>query len=57
MRGIFLGCSEISRWVCSIAIHEYQALQLPISVVVITRHLDEFLDYSRCVLLKDAQQD
>ena len=41
----------------NIAVHEYQALQLPITVAVITRHLDEFLDYSKSILLKDAQQD
>lgn len=41
----------------NIAVHEYQALQLPITVAVITRHLGEFLDYSKTVLLKDAQQD
>ncbi|WP_159974114.1 DUF86 domain-containing protein [Pseudomonas sp. 8Z] len=41
----------------NIAVHEYLALQLPITVVVITQHLDEFLDYSRCVLLKDAPQN
>ena len=41
----------------NIAVHEYQALQLPITVAVITRHLGEFLDYSKSILLKDAQQD
>ncbi|TRO36607.1 DUF86 domain-containing protein [Pseudomonas sp. ALS1131] len=41
----------------NIAVHEYQALQLPITVAVITRHLGEFLDYSQSILLKDAQQD
>jgi uncharacterized protein YutE (UPF0331/DUF86 family) len=41
----------------NIAVHEYQALQLPITVAVITRNLDEFLDYSKSILLKDAQQD
>ena len=40
----------------NIAVHGYQALQLPIAVAMITRHLDEFLDYSRCILLKDARQ-
>ena len=38
----------------NIAVHEYQALQLPITVAVITQHLDEFLDYSRLILLGDA---
>ncbi|MFV3386403.1 type VII toxin-antitoxin system HepT family RNase toxin [Pseudomonas sp. NY15364] len=41
----------------NIAVHEYQTLQLPITVAVITRHLGEFLDYSKGILLKDAKQD
>lgn len=39
----------------NIAVHDYQALQLPITVNVITLHLDEFLDYSAAILKKDAQ--
>ena len=38
----------------NIAVHDYQALQLPITVSIITRHLDEFLQYSQTVLLRDA---
>lgn len=38
----------------NIAVHEYQALQLPITVAIIENHLDEFLQYSKTVLLKDA---
>lgn len=38
----------------NIAVHDYQALQLSITVVVIEKHLDEFLQYSKAVLLKDA---
>jgi uncharacterized protein YutE (UPF0331/DUF86 family) len=38
----------------NIAVHDYQALQLPITVSIITQHLDEFLAYSRAVLLRDA---
>lgn len=38
----------------NIAVHEYQALQLPITVSIITSHLDEFLSYSRSLLLRDA---
>lgn len=38
----------------NIAVHDYQALQLPITVAVIEKHLDEFLQYSKAVLLKDA---
>jgi len=41
----------------NIAVHEYQTLQLPITVAVITLHLGEFLEYSRSILLKDARQD
>lgn len=38
----------------NIAVHEYQALQLPITIAVITGHLDEFLDYTQAILLQDA---
>lgn len=38
----------------NIAVHDYQALQIPITVRIIERHLDEFLDYSKAVLLRDA---
>lgn len=38
----------------NIAVHDYQALQLPITVSIITGHLDEFLRYSQAVLLHDA---
>jgi uncharacterized protein YutE (UPF0331/DUF86 family) len=40
----------------NIAVHDYQALQLPITVSIITAHLDEFLQYSQAVLLRDAAQ-
>jgi uncharacterized protein YutE (UPF0331/DUF86 family) len=39
----------------NIAVHDYQALQLPIVVSIIERHLEDFLDYSRCLLLHDAE--
>ncbi|MCQ8105446.1 DUF86 domain-containing protein [Methylomonas sp. SURF-2] len=39
----------------NIAVHDYQQLHLPITVSIITRHLDEFLDYSRALLLRDAK--
>lgn len=39
----------------NIAVHDYQALQLPITVRIITHHLDEFLQYSQAVLLRDAE--
>lgn len=38
----------------NIAVHDYQALQLPITVSIIEKHLDEFLQYSRTVLLHDS---
>jgi uncharacterized protein YutE (UPF0331/DUF86 family) len=38
----------------NVAVHEYQTLQLPITVNIITQHLDEFLQFSRSMLLKDA---
>lgn len=38
----------------NIAVHEYQSLLLPITVSVITEHLDEFLHYSASLLTKDA---
>lgn len=40
----------------NIAMHDYQALQLPITMSIITHHLDEFLQYSQTVLLRDAAQ-
>ena len=40
----------------NIAIHEYQALQLPIAVSIIKKHLDEFLLYSKTILKKDADK-
>ena len=41
----------------NIAVHEYQTLQLPITVNIIQSHLDEFLAFSRQMLLKDAHPD
>lgn len=38
----------------NVAVHEYQALQLPITVNIITQHLDEFAEFTRQMLLKDA---
>ncbi|WP_310383355.1 type VII toxin-antitoxin system HepT family RNase toxin [Roseateles sp.] len=37
----------------NIAVHEYQTLLLPITVKVITEHLDEFLQYSAALLRRD----
>jgi uncharacterized protein YutE (UPF0331/DUF86 family) len=38
----------------NIAVHDYASLQLPIAIRIIETHLDEFLDYSASLLLKDA---
>ena len=38
----------------NVAVHEYQTLQLPITLNIITGHLGEFSEFSRCMLLKDA---
>lgn len=38
----------------NIAVHEYQTLQLPITVAIITKHLDDFLAFSSHILIKDA---
>ncbi len=40
----------------NIAVHDSQALQLPILISTIEMHVDEFLHYSRTVLLKDAEK-
>lgn len=39
----------------NIAVHDYQALQLPITVSIIQKHLDEFLLYSKTLLQRDSQ--
>lgn len=39
----------------NIAVHDYQALSLPITVSIIQKHLDEFLDYSQTLLLRDGR--
>lgn len=39
----------------NIAVHDDQSLQLPITVNVITQHLDEFLRYSAAILKRDAR--
>lgn len=38
----------------NVAVHEYQTLQLPITLNIITNHLDEFAAFSRSMLMKDA---
>ncbi|MBF0135091.1 MAG: DUF86 domain-containing protein [Magnetococcus sp. DMHC-1] len=39
----------------NIAVHDYQTLHLPIIVTIITRHLDELLDYAQHLLQRDGQ--
>lgn len=39
----------------NIAVHDYQALLLPITVSIITHHLDEFLQFSAAILQRDAK--
>ncbi|MDZ7858905.1 type VII toxin-antitoxin system HepT family RNase toxin [Sphaerotilus sp.] len=39
----------------NVAVHDYQALQLPITVAVITQHLGEFLRYTEALLRKDGR--
>ena len=38
----------------NIAVHDYKTLQLPITVAIIEKHLDEFLQYSKALLQRDA---
>jgi uncharacterized protein YutE (UPF0331/DUF86 family) len=38
----------------NIAVHDYRTLQLPIVVSIVESRLDEFLEYSRALLLRDA---
>lgn len=39
----------------NIALHDYQKLQLPITVAIIETHLEGFLSYSQTLLLRDAR--
>ena len=38
----------------NVAVHDYQTLQLSITLNIITEHLGEFSEFSRSMLLKDA---
>ena len=40
----------------SIAVHDYQALQLPITVNIIRNHLDEFLAFTQAVLTHESHR-
>ena len=37
----------------NVAVHDYQSLQLPITLNILTLHLDDFLVFSRQMLLHD----
>jgi uncharacterized protein YutE (UPF0331/DUF86 family) len=41
----------------NIAVHDYQALQLPIVVSIITQHIDDFLFFSEAALRRGHQKD
>lgn len=38
----------------NLAVHDYASLQLPITIKIIEQHLDQFLDYSQCLLRQEA---
>ena len=38
----------------NIAVHDYQSLQLPIAISIITDHLQDFLRYTEVVLKRDG---
>ena len=38
----------------NIAVHDYQSLQLPITIAILKTHVDEFLQYSQALLRRDA---
>lgn len=40
----------------NIAVHDYQVLQLPITVSIITHHLGDFLSYTAYIIAKDAKK-
>lgn len=37
----------------NIAVHEYQTLQMPITIAIITQHLDDFVRFSAFILTRD----
>ncbi len=39
----------------NIAVHDYQTLQLPITVSIITKHLTGFTDFSQAILQNNSQ--
>jgi uncharacterized protein YutE (UPF0331/DUF86 family)/predicted nucleotidyltransferase len=41
----------------NIAVHDYQTLQLPITVAIIEHHLDDFVAFTRAILLRDGSSN
>lgn len=39
----------------NIAVHDYQSMHLPITIKVITEHLDDFLRFTHAILLHERQ--
>lgn len=39
----------------NIAVHDYQILQLPITIAIITTHLDGLLDYAQIIVQRDGR--
>ena len=39
----------------NVAVHDYQALQLPITINILTLHLDDFLTFSQQMRLRDTR--
>lgn len=47
-------CANLQKMVGfrNIAVHDYKHLQLEITVAIINKHLDDFLNYSKAILLR-----
>jgi uncharacterized protein YutE (UPF0331/DUF86 family) len=41
----------------NISVHDYQQMQLPITIAIIEKHLDDFLQFTRTLILHDAAQN
>ncbi|MBF0310451.1 MAG: DUF86 domain-containing protein [Magnetococcales bacterium] len=39
----------------NIAVHDYQTLQLPITIAIITQHLDQLLDFAQILLQREGR--
>ncbi len=52
-------CTSLQRMVGfrNVAVHEYQKLQLPITLAVIRDHLQDFAAFSETLLRREARQD